>query len=97
MDYGQSWTHLGMSNLQERIVFGTSKHVYAMMGNEVPGTGSDPALQMADQPAGLDWTSPATPPALMQGPLQALVTSDGMHDIVMLASWSSGLWRYVEP
>jgi hypothetical protein len=96
-DYGQTWMHVGQSLLQERVVFGTPKHVYAMMGNEVPGTGSDPALQMADQPGGGDWTSPPTPPSLMQGPLQALVTSDGASSIVLLASWSSGLWRYVEP
>jgi hypothetical protein len=95
-DYGMTWTHYGETNLQERVVFGTPKFVYAMMGNEVAGTGSDPAFQMAPQP-GTTWTTPPQPPGMTQGPLQATVTSDGTHSIVLLASWSSGLWRYVEP
>jgi hypothetical protein len=95
-DYGQTWTHLGATNLQERVVFGTSQRVYAMMGNEVAGTGSDPALQIAPQPGDAMWTLPATP-GMTQGPLQALVTSDGKSSIILLASWTSGLWRYVEP
>jgi hypothetical protein len=95
-DYGATWKHYGEMNLQERVVFGTPKNVYTMMGNEVQGTGSDPALQIAPQP-GTAWTSPPTPPGMTQGPLQATVTSDGAHSIVLLACWSSGLVRYVEP
>jgi hypothetical protein len=95
-DFGVTWMHYGATNLQERIVFGTPKYVYAMMGNEVSGQGSDPALQMAPQP-GTAWTSPPQPPGMTQGPLQATVTSDGTHSIILLAGWKSGLWRYVEP
>ncbi len=96
-DYGQTWTHVGSTTLQERVVFGTSKLVYAMMGNEVTGTGSDPALQTAPPPGTGMWTNPKTPPEMTQGPLQAAVTSDGKSSILLLASWTSGRWRYVEP
>jgi hypothetical protein len=96
-DYGQTWVHLGATNLQERIVFGTPKQVYAMMGNEIGGTGSDPALQTAPQPGTGGWTSPGPPAGMTQGPLQAAVTSDGTSSIIVLASWTSGLWRYIEP
>jgi hypothetical protein len=96
-DYGQTWTHFGSTTLQERVVFGTPKQVYAMMGNEVGGTGSDPALQTAPQPGTTMWTIPKTPPAMKQGPLEAAVTNDGTSSIILLASWTSGLWRYVEP
>jgi hypothetical protein len=34
---------------------------------------------------------------MTQGPGQAAVTSDGVHNIVLLASYNAGLWRYVEP
>jgi len=95
-DYGATWAHFGDMNLQERVVFGTAKNVYAMMGNEVPGTGSDPAIQVAAQP-GTAWAGVATPPGMTQGPLQVAVTSDGQHSIVVLANWTAGLWRYVEP
>jgi hypothetical protein len=96
-DYGKTWTHMGSDTLMERVVFGTKKTVYAMMGNEVQGTGSDPALQTAPQPGTSGWMLQPAPKEMMQGPLQAAVTNDGEHDIILLASWGSGLWRYVEP
>jgi len=95
-DYGQTWMHMGATNLQERIVFGTPKLVYVMMGNEASNSPSDPALQIAPPP-GTTWTSPKTPPEMKQGPLQAAVTNDGKNSIILLAGWTSGLWRYVEP
>jgi hypothetical protein len=95
-DYGVTWTHLGATNAMERVVFGTSRFVYAMNGNEVSGTGSDPALQVSPVP-GLAWTSEPAPAGMDQGPFEAATTNDGTHDIVVLASWTSGLWRFVEP
>ena len=95
-DYGMTWTHVGATTLLERVVFGTPNNVYAMMGDEISGTGSDPALQLAPQP-GTGWTMPPTPPGMTQGPLQVTVTSDGTHSIVLLASWTAGIYRYVEP
>jgi hypothetical protein len=39
----------------------------------------------------------ATPPAMTQGPAQAAVTSDGKNNILVIASYNAGLWRYIEP
>jgi hypothetical protein len=95
-DYGATWTHLGTSNAMERIVFGTPRFVYAMLGNEFGQWGTDPALQTSPQP-GTSWTSEPAPSGMTQGPFEAAVTSDGKYSIVVLASWTAGVWRYVEP
>lgn len=97
IDYGVTWTHFGSTTLEERVIFATKKHVFVMMGNEAQGVGTDPALQVADQPGTGPWTMPATPASLMEGPFEAAVTTDGSNSIVITANWSTGLWRYIEP
>ncbi len=34
---------------------------------------------------------------MSQGPAQAAVLNDGTHNIVLVASYNAGMWRYVEP
>jgi hypothetical protein len=97
-DYGKTWAHVGQPNLQEAIVLGTTKRVYAMYGYAVGATGTtDPSLQVADQPGTGTWTMPGTPAEMFQGPAQGAVTFDGTNNIVLTANYNAGLWRYVEP
>ncbi len=95
-DYGQTWAHVGKT-MNENIVFGTAKHIYAMdaytsMNGEVgdaPGSGT--WRSMATPWSG---TSPSGPIA---GTVQAAVTNDGTYNIIVTANWNGGLWRYIEP
>jgi hypothetical protein len=106
-DYGQTWIHVGKTQ-NENIVFGTTRHVYAMDGCCGPGLN----LEVGDLPGTGTWTTPATPPAMVGEPggcknsdgsgfcggtVQAAATSDGTHNIIVTANWNAGLWRYVEP
>jgi len=79
---------------QETVVFGTSKALYAAYG---AGIVSDPTLQSTPQPGSGAWTNAATPTALTQGPAQAAVTSDTKNNFIVLANYTGGLWRFVEP
>ncbi len=96
-DYGQTWAHAGLGTV-EAVVFGTSRRVYAAFGwAPGPGQAVDPTLEVGDQPGTGAWARVATPPAMTQGPGRAAVTSDGTNNIVVVANYNAGLWRYVEP
>jgi hypothetical protein len=96
-DFGKTWTHVGEA-APEAIVIGSSKHIYTMFGwGPGPGNMVDPQLQVADADGAGSWTTPGTPPEMTQGPGQAAVTSDGTYNIVLVANYNAGLWRYVEP
>jgi hypothetical protein len=96
-DYGQTWAHVGGAT-QETVVFGTSKFVYSMFGwGPGPGTVVDPLLELSSQPGTGSWTNPGTPAAMSQGPAQAAVTNDGKNNIIVVANYNAGLWRYIEP
>jgi hypothetical protein len=92
-DFGNTWEHVG-GPAQESVVFGTSKALYAAYGAGIPG---DPSLEVTPQPGTGDWTNPGTPAEMTQGPAEAAVTNDGKNSIVVLANYTGGLWRYVEP
>ena len=96
-DYGQTWTHVGLSNNQS-VVFGTSKNVYSMFGIPVgPGGVTDPSFELAAQPGDGTWVAPGTPQGLTQGSAQLGGLNDGTNNILVGAMWNAGLWRYVEP
>ena len=95
-DYRQTWAHVGKA-MNENIVFGTSKHIYAMdaytsMNGQVgdaPGTGTWRAMATP-------WSG-TSPSGAIAGTVQAAVTNDGTHNIIVTANWNGGLWRYIEP
>lgn len=96
-DYGKTWAHVGLA-LGETIVFGTTKALYSMYGWG-PGAGMvvDPALETGAQPGTGDWTASMTPKEMSQGPAQAAVIGDGKNNIILVANYNAGLWRYIEP
>ncbi len=96
-DYGQTWTHVGMSN-NETVVIGTSKNVYSMYGIPVgPGGSSNPVFELASQPGTGAWIAPGTPNALSQGAAQMAVVNNGTNNILVGAMWNNGVWQYIEP
>jgi hypothetical protein len=96
-DYGVTWAHVGNTE-QETIVFGTSKHVYALFGWGIgPGGTFDPNFEMADEPGTGTWSKPGVPAGMTQGPAEAAVTNDGKNNILLIAGYNAGLWRYIEP
>jgi hypothetical protein len=96
-DYGETWSHVGGTNNQTGV-FGTPKNVYSMLGWAVGiGGTAGPNFEVAPQPGTGKWTTPATPPALVQGAGAVAVTNDGAHSILIGAMWTNGIWRYVEP
>jgi hypothetical protein len=34
---------------------------------------------------------------MSQGPAMAAVTNDGTNNVIVVAGYSAGLWRYIEP
>jgi hypothetical protein len=88
-----TWQHVGQTT-QETVVFGTQKWVYAMYGWGIPDNTN---FEVTPQPGMGNWTQPATPAAMTMGPAQAAVTNDGMHNILVLANYLGGVWRYIEP
>jgi hypothetical protein len=94
-DWGKSWQHIGRST-PEKIVFGTSRFVYALFGG-VAGSSVDPSAELVAQPGTGDWTALPTPPEMMAGPTAAAVTSDGKYNIIVTANYQGGVWRYIEP
>jgi photosystem II stability/assembly factor-like uncharacterized protein len=96
-DYGQTWARVGL-NINEAVVFGTPKNVYAMYGFPVgPGGSAPPAFQLGAQPGSGIWVAPGTPADLTQGPAQVAVLNNGTNNIFVGAMRNKGLWRYVEP
>ena len=96
-DYGQTWTHVGMTN-NETVVVGTPKNVYSMYGFPFgPGGSVNPFFEVASQPGTGTWVAPGTPAGLTQGSAQISVVNDGTHNILVGAMWNSGVWRYIEP
>jgi hypothetical protein len=96
IDYGQTWTHVGMAN-SETVVVGTPKNVYAMSGFPIgPGGTADPAFELAAQPGTGKWVAPGTPAGVTQGAGQISVVNDGTHNILVGAMWNNGVWRYIE-
>jgi hypothetical protein len=84
--------------MNETCVFGTSQNVYAGYG-WAAGSGQTvaPGLELAPQPGTGAWTQQTAPAAMEQGPTLAVVTSDGVHEIIVTSNFNSGIWRYVEP
>jgi len=96
-DFGQTWTHVGMNNI-ESVVVGTPKIVYSMYGVPVgPGISINPSFEVASQPGNGTWVAPGTPAAMTQGSAHIAVVDDGSHNILIGSMWNSGLWRYIEP
>jgi hypothetical protein len=93
-NYGakDSWEHVDGPAGGENIVFGTSKNLYAMSG-----ASPEVNLQIAAQPGTGKWIPTTTPAEMTPAPAVAAVTNDGAHNIIILACYSGGLWRYVEP
>lgn len=97
-DYGETWTHVGIA-MNEAVVFGTPKRVYAMYAWATWPCGGcliDPALQSAPQPGISGWARMSTPPEMTIGPAQAATVFDGTNYIVLTANWRGGLWRFIE-
>jgi hypothetical protein len=93
-DYGNTWVHVGGS-AQQSVVFGTSKAIYAAYG---AGQVSPPSLETSMLSGNGDWTDSVTPAEMNQGPAQAAVTTDDkQNNIIVLANYLGGLWRFVEP
>jgi len=92
-DYGKTWAHVGLPE-QETVVFGTSRSLYALYGWGQP---ADVTLEVGDQPGTGTWTAPGTPAAMTLGPAEAAVTNDGTANIIVLANFNGGVWRYLEP
>jgi hypothetical protein len=61
------------------------------------GQTTDPSLQVAPQPATTNWMKGMTPTSMSQGPAMAAVTNDGTNNVIVVAGYSAGLWRYIEP
>jgi hypothetical protein len=96
-DYGQTWTHVGMTN-NEAVVFGSSKNVYSMFGYPIGiGGSTNPSFEIAAQPGTGNWVAPGTPAGLTQAAGQIRVVNDGTHNVFVGAMWNSGVWRYIEP
>ncbi len=96
IDYGKTWAHVG-ANMPETVVIGTSKSLHAMYGWAIGASGAvDPLWEHADEPGTGAWSKSAVPTSWTQGPAQAATTNDGKNDIILMASYNSGMWRYVE-
>jgi fibronectin type 3 domain-containing protein len=96
-DYGQTWTHVGLTNI-ESVVIGTSKNLYSMFGFPAgPGATFDPSFELAAEPGNGTWVAPGTPAGLTQGAAQISTVNDGSNNVLIGAMWNSGLWRYIEP
>ena len=94
-DYGQTWTRVGIA-MDQAVVFGTPKSVYAMYAWACGGCSLDPALQSAPQPGTSGWARIAIPSGMSIGPAQTATVFDGTHYIVLTAHWRGGIWRFVE-
>jgi hypothetical protein len=94
-DYGGTWTRVAIA-MDQAIVFGTPKRVYAMYAWACGGCLLDPALQSAPQPGISGWARMSTPPEMAIGPAQAVTVFDGTNYIVLTANWRGGLWRFVD-
>src|SRR5436190_1156847 len=82
---------------QEAVVIGTSTQVYAMFGGGAgPKDTVDTAFEVGDTTAGAKWTMPGTPKVMTLGPGQAALTNNGTYNIVIMANYNAGLWRYFE-
>jgi hypothetical protein len=94
-DYGETWSRVGIA-MDQAIVFGTPKYVYAMYAWACGGCLLDPALQSAPQPGISGWARKSTSPEMTIGPAQAATVFDGTNYVILTANWRAGLWRFVE-
>jgi hypothetical protein len=94
-DYGETWSRVGIA-MDQAVVFGTPKRVYAMYAWACGGCLLDPALQSAPQPGISGWARMSTSPAMAIGPAQVATVFDGTNYIILTANWRGGLWRFVE-
>jgi hypothetical protein len=94
-DYGKTWTRVGIA-MNEGVVFGTPKRVYAMWAWACGGCELDTALQSAPQPGISGWVRMSTPPEMPIGAAQTATVFDGTNYIILTANWRGGLWRFVE-
>ena len=96
-DYGVTWTHLGRQ-VDTRVIIGTTKGLYSSYGFPSGlNTSLGPNFQLAAQPGTGTWSSPATPPGMMQGASQIATGFDGTHNFLISANYGAGLWLYIEP
>jgi hypothetical protein len=95
-DLGASWARVDSGQFPEAVVWGTTKHVYAMWGWACSGCNLGTNFEIASA-TGDTWTPTSVPAGLIIGPNSIAVTSDGTHSIFVGAMWSAGIWRYVEP
>ncbi len=96
MDLGATWARVDSGQFPEAVVWGTTKHVYAMWGWACSGCNLGTNFEIASA-TGDTWTPTPVPAGLIIGPNSVAVTSDGTHSIFVGAMWSTGIWRYVEP
>jgi hypothetical protein len=94
-DYGKTWTRVGIA-IDQAVVFGTPKRIYAMYAWACRACTLDPALQSAPRPGISGWARMLTPPDMMIGPAQTATVFDGTNYIILTANWTGGLWRFVE-
>jgi hypothetical protein len=94
-DYGETWSHVGIA-MEQAVVFGTPKRVYAMYAWACGRCLLDPALQSAPQPGSSGWARMSTPAGMAIGPAQNRDSLDGANYITLTANWRGGLWRFVE-
>jgi len=97
IDLGEHWTRVADGS--GGVVWGSSKHVYAMWGWACSGCGLEqggPQYQTAPQP-GDTWSKGTLPAELDWGPNSVATTTDGQHAIFVGSMWATGLWRYIEP
>lgn len=90
-DYGQTWAHVGLSNIATVVTGTPGKNVYSMCSC------SSTSFAVASDPGTGTWVSPGTPSALTHGAAQIVIVNDGTHNVLVGAMESAGLWRYVEP
>jgi hypothetical protein len=96
-DYGAHWTKIGTGD-RESVVVATSRFIYAMYGWAIgPGQAIDVALEMAPVPGTGMWSKPTPPREMIQGAASGVTINDGKNNIVLVANYNAGLWRYIEP
>ena len=79
-DLGASWTRVDSGQFPEAVVWGTTKHVYAMWGWACSGCNLGANFEIASA-TGDTWTPTPVPAGLIIGPNSVAVTSDGTHSI----------------
>jgi hypothetical protein len=97
VDFGQHWTKTANGD-RESVVVATSRFLYAQYGWAIgAGQAIDVDLQVAPVPGTGTWTKPGAPANMIQGAASGITINDGKNNIVVVANYNAGLWRYIEP